>query len=470
MKKIILAVAVAALAVIAASSLAVSSAFASPVTSVVYDAVPSPTPGNVASLGFQATSTSEFGDYVHLAGTDRKLDSVTVTMSDWANYADYENDSRYSGNPSNWTHPVTVNVYSNHLGANGAPDTLLATKTQTVTIPWHPVGSAFNGIAFNATFDTFDLSTPNVTLPNDVIVGIAYNTADYGAAPIHKAGPYDSLNIGIPTGQTAGVGTDDSAANVFWNTSHAPFYADGGPAGVGIFRLDTNWTPNGTVALKISTVAKCQPTGFVRDGINLTAAQIGGAATGTIDATGCNIGVYNPTSVNNANISGANYYGVVVSKKTAVNVTNSSIHNIGDVPFSGNQHGVGILYTTLDQGNVNPSGSATGTVSNNTVATYQKNGIVVSGAGAAVTVQSNTVTGLGPVSFIAQNGIQISFGATASVIGNTVSGNNYTPKSTTACGLLFFDASGVKQSSNNMFANESNLCNVGRGGGNVNAG
>ncbi len=36
----------------------------------------------------------------------------------------------------------------------------------------------------------------------------------------------------------------------------------------------------------------CTPTGFVRDGINLTAAQIGGNVSGPLDATGCNIGVY----------------------------------------------------------------------------------------------------------------------------------------------------------------------------------
>ena len=36
----------------------------------------------------------------------------------------------------------------------------------------------------------------------------------------------------------------------------------------------------------------CAATGFYRDGENLTAAQIGGDVTGTLDATGCDIGVY----------------------------------------------------------------------------------------------------------------------------------------------------------------------------------
>jgi hypothetical protein len=38
--------------------------------------------------------------------------------------------------------------------------------------------------------------------------------------------------------------------------------------------------------------ARRAPTGFNRDGINLTAAQIGGKVTGDLDAAGCDIGVY----------------------------------------------------------------------------------------------------------------------------------------------------------------------------------
>ena len=137
------------------------------------------------------------------------------------------------------------------------PDQLLATVTQTISIPWRPVadsrcpgggtawrasdGNCYNGLAFNA---TFDFSSQNVTLPNDVIVGVAYNTADYGATPIHRPGPYNSLNVGIPTGQTASVGTDDSADKVFWDTTY-PGYTAG-------FREDTNWSPNGTVALQVT--------------------------------------------------------------------------------------------------------------------------------------------------------------------------------------------------------------------------
>lgn len=253
-----------AIAAAAAASLALATSAGAVTPSAVYDATPSPLPPNVASLGFEATSTSEFGDLVQLAGTNRVLDAVTVTMSDWALYSDYSTDARYAANSATWSHPITVNVYSTHLGANGAPDTLLATKTQNVTIPWRPAadptcpggtawragdGACYNGIAFNA---VFDLSSLNVTLPNDVIVGVAYNTADYGSTPLHVAGPYNSLNVGVPTNQTVTVGSDANTDAVFWNTSYAGFYADGGASGVGTFRQDTNWSPNGTVAFRIT--------------------------------------------------------------------------------------------------------------------------------------------------------------------------------------------------------------------------
>jgi hypothetical protein len=67
------------------------------------------------------------------------------------------------------------------------------------------------------------------------------------------------------------------------------------------------------VALQLNASATCTPTGFYRDGINMTAAQIGGNVTGNLDAAGCNIGVYygpgHSGTVSGANISGASALG-----------------------------------------------------------------------------------------------------------------------------------------------------------------
>ena len=96
--------------------------------------------------------------------------------------------------------------------------------------------------------------------------------------------------------------------------------------------------------------------------------------------------------------------------------------DIGDSPsLSGAQHGVGVYYYGY-----NTPGTVTGTVSGNTVSSYQKGGIVVNGANATVQVTGNTVAGLGPVDFIAQNGIQFGWGANGSAAGNDISGNFYT--------------------------------------------
>jgi hypothetical protein len=177
-----------------------------------------------------------------------------------------------------------------------------------------------------------------------------------------------------------------------------------------------------------ASAATCTETGFMRDGINMTAAQIGGNVTSELDATGCNIGVYydNTTSgnVTGANIHGANYFGVVVNGDVgavSVNVTGSTIHDIGEAPLTGqgSQHGNAIYYRALG------AGTASGTISGNTVTNYQKNGITTNGS-VSVTTTNNTVTGQGPVNWIAQNGIQVGYGAKATVSGNTVSGNAYT--------------------------------------------
>ena len=176
--------------------------------------------------------------------------------------------------------------------------------------------------------------------------------------------------------------------------------------------------------------AACTPTGFYRDGFNMTAFLINpaGPLTGEIDASGCNIGVYYDNtgsggSVEGANIHGANYYGIVINGDNGdvtVDVLNSSIHDIGETPLNGAQHGVAVYYRAFGVG------STTGQIVGNSIFHYQKGGVVTNGGGTQVTITDNTVTGEGPVNYIAQNGIQVGYGATASVMRNAVSGHSYT--------------------------------------------
>ncbi|MFL5401815.1 MAG: right-handed parallel beta-helix repeat-containing protein [Gemmatimonadales bacterium] len=241
--------------------------------------------------------------------------------------------------------------------------------------------------------------------------------------------------------------------------------------------------PAAKPSLDVNGVAgACFETPFIRDGRPLTAAVIGtdvAIVRTVIDATGCDIGIYYPPtttagSVDQSTVAGAFYFGVV-NHSAHVDVTRSSVSNIGDRPFSGAQHGNAIFYTTENQ-IIDPitgvitvvaAGSTSGVISGNQVSLYQKGGIIVRGAGASAEIFDNEVRGLGPVNFIAQNGIQISFGGSGVVRENIVSENDYTPPGTTSCGILLFEAAGVKVQQNTYFDNETNLCNAGKGSGNV---
>lgn len=146
-------------------------------------------------------------------------------------------------------------------------------------------------------------------------------------------------------------------------------------------------------------------------------------------------------------------------------VTNSHVLNIRQGVSSGCQEGNAIEIRNAPFDNTGIDVSVT--ISGNTVTNYQKTGILANGSVGA-TISNNVVTGVGPVNYIAQNGIQIGFGGTATIAGNTISGNNYTPESFVSCGILFFQADGVKASKNTRFDNERDQCNFGKGGGTFN--
>ncbi len=241
-----------------------------------------------------------------------------------------------------------------------------------------------------------------------------------------------------------------------------------------------SWNATGTTI--------CTPTNFYRDGTNMTAALINPTSpvTGEVNATGCNIGIYfgpgMTGSVAGANIHGANYYGVA-NNGGSVSVTNNQIHDIGESPLNGDQHGVSIYFANVFTGdsNIDPNTSqsacdplytTTGTISGNTLTNYQKGGIVVNCTGATATVSNNTVTGQGSVPYIAQNGIEIARGATGVVSGNNVTGNEYTNFSANppsgpdpindvqSVGILLFEGgAGTSISSNTISGNDVGIYN-----------
>jgi nitrous oxidase accessory protein NosD len=67
------------------------------------------------------------------------------------------------------------------------------------------------------------------------------------------------------------------------------------------------------------------------------------------------------------------------------------------------------------------------TIARSTIHDFQKNGITANEVGTHVELNENVVTGIGPTTGAAQNGIQIGFGAGGSITGNTVTNNVWSP-------------------------------------------
>ncbi len=235
---------------------------------IVYNALPSVVPPtNYPSYGMQAHSINEYGDHVVLGGSNRVLNTVTFTMSNWAKHSSYALHPIYGANSATWTHPITVNVYDKNLN-------LLATKEQSVSIPWRPesnpdCGNTSNGkgwkvgdtcydvsgLAFNA---TFDLSASKAVLPSEVIVALEYDTRTRGDSPRGVAGPYDSLNFTFPANQPVSVGSDfntlTSYADASWNAGYGT-----------LAEFETN-ASHGTQALQITALpVDTSSTNFVND-------------------------------------------------------------------------------------------------------------------------------------------------------------------------------------------------------------
>ncbi len=113
-------------------------------------------------------------------------------------------------------------------------------------------------------------------------------------------------------------------------------------------------------------------------------------------------------------------------------VDNVRLTGIRETPFSGAQHGVS-LYAVTDDG-----GPYAMTVAGTDVDDMQKTGMVFTGAGLDAAITGCTITGAGQTDVTAQNGIQVSTGATCDITGCNVDGIWYTGPDWSASGLLLY--------------------------------
>ncbi len=149
--------------------------------------------------------------------------------------------------------------------------------------------------------------------------------------------------------------------------------------------------------------------------------------------------------------------GIFVGGGGTLNATHVSIDGAGTsvAAFKGCQHGIAVRVGSASREEV-----AHATLRSDTISGYEKNGPTVSGAGSTMAIKSSTITGEGPSPYIAQNGVQISFGGTGTVQGTTISGNECNveacgPQASQAAGVLFYEAAaGSKITSSTVSSND----------------
>lgn len=132
-------------------------------------------------------------------------------------------------------------------------------------------------------------------------------------------------------------------------------------------------------------------------------------------------------------------YGVLVEGGANLSLTSSVVQQAGAYPLNGCQGGVGIQAGLSVTGQIGHA-----SLTRDTVQSYQKNGITIDGPGSTGRISDVTISGAGPTAQIAQNGVQISFGATGTVTGSTITGNNYTGTGeASATGILVVGGGGA---------------------------
>ena len=152
--------------------------------------------------------------------------------------------------------------------------------------------------------------------------------------------------------------------------------------------------------------------------------------------------------------------GVYVDSDASATIRDNRITDIRPLAaLGGDQIGIGILAESESEVKI----------FKNTIEKYQKGGIVIFDKGSFADVSQNTITGSGPTTVIAQNGVQVNYGASAKIFQNRITDNSYAVPDvgtnvTDAAGIIVggpiypgdFDirAGAVSVSQNELFRNE----------------
>jgi hypothetical protein len=130
--------------------------------------------------------------------------------------------------------------------------------------------------------------------------------------------------------------------------------------------------------------------------------------------------------------------------------------------FVGCGDGNAILVEGAPTGTPNrTTGSSKVMIVANSVTNYDKNAITCNDNGTSCLITNNRTTGLGPTTLIAQNGVQLGFGATGSVMDNHVADNDFTgtpnptePQADYAAGVILYGANSSTGVQANVLTND----------------
>jgi parallel beta-helix repeat protein len=151
---------------------------------------------------------------------------------------------------------------------------------------------------------------------------------------------------------------------------------------------------------------------------------------------------------------GSLHYGVRIASGGSADILGNHITDIRDAllppTVSGCQNGVAVLVGRAVDGT---TGSAK--IMGNVIERYQKNGPTVDNVGSFAEISHNRILGVGPTPTNAQNGTQVSRGATATVRHNFIAQNIYTGvQNAAASGIILFDPHAVQVDHNTLTAND----------------
>jgi hypothetical protein len=217
--------------------------------------------------------------------------------------------------------------------------------------------------------------------------------------------------------------------------TRAPVPADQGPA---VIQLPASVGSDQSTGL---STTNCQANDTA-DGISTpqSVIEVCAAGAGGSNTTGVAVSINRITVQGNwpNSVCYGSLYDILVGGGASVTLANSIVEQAGAYPLNGCQGGVGVQVGFAPTSQIGHA-----KMTNDVVETYQKNGITVDGSGSTATISNSTVTGAGPTTQIAQNGIQYSFGATGKVTGSDISGNNYTGTGeASSTGILVFGGGG----------------------------